>query len=183
VPTLTGQAIKRPVTIHYRLIRDCVPFLSPLTTRRDYGGGILTCLHTGQSWRVCVLHRDTYCDVMAASQPYRRADNSRPVSFTVSAWERVYATNLSRLQRETREREGERERETTKRHVGEAHTVLQQRSYYLNARVVTEAEQCHCACSPILGSPTCVWSLRNREPPARICSPTYNSGDRRKCCC
>jgi hypothetical protein len=30
-----------------RLIRDCVPFLSPLTTRRDYGGGILTRLHTG----------------------------------------------------------------------------------------------------------------------------------------
>jgi hypothetical protein len=44
---------------------------------------------------------------------YRRADNSRPVSFTVSAWEWVYATNLSRPQRET-----------TKRHVGEAHSVL-----------------------------------------------------------
>jgi hypothetical protein len=25
-----------------------VPFLSPLTTRRDYGGGILTSLHTGK---------------------------------------------------------------------------------------------------------------------------------------
>jgi hypothetical protein len=36
---------------------------------------------------------------------YRRADNSRPVSFTVSVWEWVYATNLTRLQRETRERE------------------------------------------------------------------------------
>jgi hypothetical protein len=46
-------------------------------------------------------------------QCYRRADNSRPVSFTVSAWERVYATNLSRLQRET-----------SKRHMGEAHSVL-----------------------------------------------------------
>jgi hypothetical protein len=44
---------------------------------------------------------------------YRRADNSRPVSFTVSAWEWVYATNLSRLQRET-----------NKRHVGEVHSVL-----------------------------------------------------------
>jgi hypothetical protein len=30
---------------------------------------------------------------------YRRADNFRPVSFIVSAWEWVYATNLSRLQR------------------------------------------------------------------------------------
>jgi hypothetical protein len=47
VPTLTGQVIKRPITILCRLIRDCVPFLSPLTTRRDYGGSILTRLHTG----------------------------------------------------------------------------------------------------------------------------------------
>jgi hypothetical protein len=44
---------------------------------------------------------------------YRHADKSRPVSYTVSAWEWVYATNLSRLQRET-----------IKRHVGEAHSVL-----------------------------------------------------------
>jgi hypothetical protein len=44
---------------------------------------------------------------------YRRADNSWPVSFTVSAWEWVYATNISRLQRET-----------SKRHVGEAYSVL-----------------------------------------------------------
>jgi hypothetical protein len=35
---------------------------------------------------------------------YWRADNFRPMSFTVSAWEWVYATNLHRLQRETRER-------------------------------------------------------------------------------
>jgi hypothetical protein len=27
-----------PITILYRLIWDCVPFLSPLTMRRDYGG-------------------------------------------------------------------------------------------------------------------------------------------------
>jgi hypothetical protein len=31
---------------------------------------------------------------------YRRADNSRPVSFTVCVWERVYATSLSHLKRE-----------------------------------------------------------------------------------
>jgi hypothetical protein len=37
-----------PITILYRLIWDCVPFLSPLTTRRDYGGSILTRLHTGK---------------------------------------------------------------------------------------------------------------------------------------
>jgi hypothetical protein len=47
-----------------------------------------------------------------------RADNFRPVSFTVRAWEWVYATNLSRLQRERRERE----RETSKR-TWEEHTV------------------------------------------------------------
>jgi hypothetical protein len=36
-----------PITILYCLIWDCVPFLSPLTTRRDYGGSILARLHTG----------------------------------------------------------------------------------------------------------------------------------------
>jgi hypothetical protein len=36
-----------PIPIHYRLIWDCVPSSSPLTTRRDYGGVILTRLHTG----------------------------------------------------------------------------------------------------------------------------------------
>jgi hypothetical protein len=35
------------IAIHYRLIWDCVPSSSPLTTRRDCGGGILTRLHTG----------------------------------------------------------------------------------------------------------------------------------------
>jgi hypothetical protein len=34
-----------PITIHYRLIWDCVSSSSPLTTRRDYGGCILTCVH------------------------------------------------------------------------------------------------------------------------------------------
>jgi hypothetical protein len=44
---------------------------------------------------------------------YRRVDNSRPVFCTVSAWEWIYATNLPRLQRET-----------SKMHVREAHSVL-----------------------------------------------------------
>jgi hypothetical protein len=35
------------ITTIYRLIWDCVSILSPLTTRRDCGGGILTRLHTG----------------------------------------------------------------------------------------------------------------------------------------
>jgi hypothetical protein len=39
-----------PITILYCLIWDCVSFLSPLTTRRDYGGGILTRLHTGLTY-------------------------------------------------------------------------------------------------------------------------------------
>jgi hypothetical protein len=52
----------------------------------------------------------------------RAVDNFRLVSFTVSTWEWVYATNLSLLQRETRE--GERDRETSKRHVEEAHSIL-----------------------------------------------------------
>jgi hypothetical protein len=51
---------------------------------------------------------------------YRRADNSLPVSFTVSAWEWVYATNLSRLQGETREREREKQANGT----WEKHTAI-----------------------------------------------------------
>jgi hypothetical protein len=38
-----------PITIHCRLIWDCVLSSSPLTTRRGYGGGILTRLHTGHA--------------------------------------------------------------------------------------------------------------------------------------
>jgi hypothetical protein len=57
------------------------------------------CLHAVEmSWKTVVM--------------YRGADNSQPVS-TVSAWECVYATNLSRLQGES-----------NRRHVGEAHSVL-----------------------------------------------------------
>jgi hypothetical protein len=36
-----------PITINYRLIWDCITSSSPLMTRGDYGGGILTRLHTG----------------------------------------------------------------------------------------------------------------------------------------
>jgi hypothetical protein len=36
-----------PITIHYRPIWDCVPSSSPITSRKDYGGGILTRLNTG----------------------------------------------------------------------------------------------------------------------------------------
>jgi hypothetical protein len=35
-----------PITVLYRFIWDCVPSSSPLTTRRDYGGSILTRLNT-----------------------------------------------------------------------------------------------------------------------------------------
>jgi hypothetical protein len=45
-----------PVTIHYRLIWDCVSFSSPLTTRRDCGGGILTHLYTGKSEIFLLYH-------------------------------------------------------------------------------------------------------------------------------
>jgi hypothetical protein len=40
-----------PITILYRLIWDYALSSSPLTTRRDYSGGILTCLHTGWTKR------------------------------------------------------------------------------------------------------------------------------------
>jgi hypothetical protein len=41
-----------PITIHHRLIWDCVPFSSPPTTRRDYGGGSIALLHTGNLYRL-----------------------------------------------------------------------------------------------------------------------------------
>jgi hypothetical protein len=44
------------LTIHYRLIWDCVPSSSPLTTRRDYGGVILTRPHTGKSEIFLLYH-------------------------------------------------------------------------------------------------------------------------------
>jgi hypothetical protein len=51
---------------------------------------------------------------------YRCVDTSRAVPFTVSALQLVYATNLSRLQRETKR---EKEREISKRHVAGAHSI------------------------------------------------------------
>jgi hypothetical protein len=53
-PNLEGQ-VPVFVSLMNRVARlypwALVPFLSPLTTRRDCGGGILTCLHTG----LCVI--------------------------------------------------------------------------------------------------------------------------------
>jgi hypothetical protein len=45
--SLLGRSPTEPTAIFYCLIWDCVPSSSPLTTRRDYGGGIVTRLHTG----------------------------------------------------------------------------------------------------------------------------------------
>jgi hypothetical protein len=111
---------------------------------------------------------------------YRRADNSRPVSFTASAWEWLYATNLSPQQRETSEREREREREDrqTDRNKLPARRSTQctnNSDPITSTSELLEAKQCHCACSPILGSPTCVWPLRNKDPQAKICRPTYTT--------
>jgi hypothetical protein len=100
-----------------------------------------SCQQLGQLVASCRRHSTS--DLFARAV-YRRADNSRPVSFTVSAWEWVYATNLSRLQRET-----------SKRHVGEAHSV-QTIAILLPQRLSCYWGKCHSACSPILGSPTCV---------------------------
>jgi hypothetical protein len=61
-----------PITILYCLIWDCVPFLSPLTTRRDYGGGILTRLHTGRRWVImlCPLYLWNYCGMTNKDSHY-----------------------------------------------------------------------------------------------------------------
>jgi hypothetical protein len=41
------------------------------------------------------------------------------------------------------------------------------------SELLLRAKQSHCARSQILGSPTCVRPLRNRDPPAKIRRPTY----------
>jgi hypothetical protein len=113
------------------------------------------------------IHRRLMVAMGVSKELYRRADNSRPMPITISAWEWFYATNLSRLQRETRERE--RDKQT-------AREKCTQRNNNSNPITSTsellEAEQCHCACSAILGSSTCVWPLRNKDPPAKICRCT-----------
>jgi hypothetical protein len=51
VQSVSGQSHRGLITVHYCLIWDYwIPFPSPLTTSRDYGGSILTHLHTGLSW-------------------------------------------------------------------------------------------------------------------------------------
>jgi hypothetical protein len=57
--------------------------------------------------------------------------------------------------------------------VGEAHSVL------ITAILLPQRQSCYWGkimslrISPISGSPTCVWPLRNRDPPAKISRPTY----------
>jgi hypothetical protein len=49
VQSVSGQSRGGLITIHYCLIWDYwVPFPSPFTTRRDWGGSILIRLHTGK---------------------------------------------------------------------------------------------------------------------------------------
>jgi hypothetical protein len=49
VQSVSGQSSEGLTTTHYCLIRNYwVAFPSPLTTRRDYGGSVLTRLHTGR---------------------------------------------------------------------------------------------------------------------------------------
>jgi hypothetical protein len=45
--SLLGRSPAELTAIFYCLISDCVPPSTPLTTHRDYGGGIQTRLHTG----------------------------------------------------------------------------------------------------------------------------------------
>jgi hypothetical protein len=75
------------------------------------------------------------------------------------AWEWVYASNVSRLQGET-----------SKRHVGEAHSVLR--------AAILLAHRLSCYWGKIVSLrmlADLVWPLRNREPPARICLPSYKT--------
>jgi hypothetical protein len=89
---------------------------------------------------------------------YRHPDNSRPVSFTVSAWDWVYATNLYRLRRE---------RETSKRHVGEAHCVLTTAILLPQCELLLR-QNSHGTRSPILG-----FADLRLTTPAKISRTTY----------
>jgi hypothetical protein len=61
-----------PITILYRLIWDRVPFLSPLTTRGDYRGSILTCLHTGLFFFLFWRQRGLHCWKRFVATPCRK---------------------------------------------------------------------------------------------------------------
>jgi hypothetical protein len=55
VQSVSGQSRGGLIAIHYCLILDySVPFPSPLTICRDYGGSILTRLHTGAIICLCI---------------------------------------------------------------------------------------------------------------------------------
>jgi hypothetical protein len=77
-----------PITRHDRLIWDCVPSSSPLTTRRDYGGGILTRLHTGTSasvWIGRVLYSDTPLAADDGKVGWTGAEVNQPALFQGTA--------------------------------------------------------------------------------------------------
>jgi hypothetical protein len=57
-----------------------VPFLSPLTTRRDYDGGILTSLHTGQ--RRSTFFYMTYINSVRTSQETQYISDLQPGTLT-----------------------------------------------------------------------------------------------------
>jgi hypothetical protein len=76
--------------------------------------------------------------------------------------------------REKRERERERDRERSKQTARERSQHCTNNSDPITSISVTEAKQCHCACSSISSSPTFVWPQRNRDPPAKIFRLTYN---------
>jgi hypothetical protein len=67
--------------------------------------GICSRAHYIWWWKGIQVVKHVYMNI---HRQYRRADNSRPVSFTVSAWE--WVTSLSPLQKETKERQREWEK-------------------------------------------------------------------------
>jgi hypothetical protein len=104
------------ITLLHRMRWDVTSW-SLVNTYRHFWNDVARGLSTDLSDTLWVCTED--CIVCLAIN-HRLADNSRPLSCNVSAWERVYAKKLSRLQTETKERE----RERSKRHVGVAHSVL-----------------------------------------------------------
>jgi hypothetical protein len=108
---------------------------------------------------------------------YRSGDNFRLVSITVSAWESVYATSSSCLQRET-----------SKRHVGEADSVLTTAILLLQCLVLllqclelllkqnSDTAHAHQSQAPLLASDHCATVIHRPKAAVRpICVCSVNA--------
>jgi hypothetical protein len=96
VKSVSGQSRGGLTFIHYCIIWDYwVPFPSPLTTRRDYGGSIITCFHAGRDCNWGLRSRYDWWSVsqhvLASSPPWdlRPDINSVWILLSCLCWREV----------------------------------------------------------------------------------------------